>query len=321
MENPYLYKQHKILILQGTQKHNDYVDNAEIYIHLNSWTKKLKKLHEHLPIHFFGEIWYGSWKHQIKDYDVIIIFDALRDRDVISFIHKVNPSARIIVYYINKFKPGARNDPDNFKNMPCELWSFDKKDCEAKKMIFNPFCYDDVFSDPENQIAFSDPENLETELYDAFFIGVNKNRLSTLYKLKNLLEKYQYRTKILVKTDKHSSYKNIPDEAKTLLIDYSIEYKDVIKFIRQSKCIIEIQCPGQNGLTLRAMESIFFKKKLITDNFDILNYDFYQKENIYLMGHDPEERLETFLLSPFKPVAENIIRQYTWEAWLERFFK
>ena len=48
-----------------------------------------------------------------------------------------------------------------------------------------------------------------------------------------------------------------------------------------SRSIIEIEDIDQNGLTLRSLESIFFGKKLITDNRDIVNYDFYKKENIY----------------------------------------
>lgn len=317
--NQYQYKQHKILVLQGTKTQNEHVDVDDIYKNVNSFTKILKKLHEHLPIPF-KEIWYRGWKRRIKKYDVIIVFDGLRGRDVIKYIHKVNPSARIIVYYVNKFRNGAKNDPENFKDLPCELWSFDKNDCERVQMRHNPFCYDDVFSDEENRKAFHNKEGVGQDVYDAFFIGVDKNRLATLLKVKALLEKYQYKTKIILKKAKNLPYKNLTEEERSILTERGIGYNDVIKYIHQSKCIIEIEDVGQNGLTLRSMESIFFKKKLVTDNHDILNYDLYKQENIFILGYDAEERLETFLKIPYEPVNEDIIRQYTWGAWLDRFF-
>lgn len=313
------YTQHQILILQGTKTQNKHVDVANIYIPFNPFRKVLRKLHEHVSVPF-KEIWYGDWKQKIKNYDVIIIFDGLREKDIITYIHKINPSARIIIYYINKFKPGAKNDPKKFKDLPCELWSFDKGDCEKEQMQFNPFCYDEISVNEENRHAFNN-KNMGVELYDAFFIGVDKNRLATLIELNKLLEKFQYQTKIIVRKDKNKTYHDLPKEEKIILTDSTMAYKDVIKLIHQSKSIIEIQAKGQTGLTLRAMESIFFKKKLITNNYDILNYDFYKKENIFLWGYDSKRRLETFLLTPYKPIDEDIVQRYTWEAWLERFFE
>lgn len=313
------YKQHKILVLQGTKTQNEYVDVDDLYNNVNAFTKIIKKLHEHLPIPY-KEIWYRSWKKRIKDYDVIIVFDALRGRDVIEYIHKMNPSARIIIYYINKFRNGAKNDPENYKDLPCELWSFDKNDCERVQMHHSPFCYDDVFSDEENKQAFYNKEATGQDVYDAFFVGVDKNRLSTLLKVKKLLESYQYKTKIILRKAKNVVYKNLTDEERYILTEQGIKYNEVIKYIHQSKCIIEIEDIGQNGLTLRPMEAIFFKKKLITDNHDIMKYDLYKQENTFILGHDVEERLATFLDSPYEPVDEEIIRQYTWEAWLDRFF-
>ena len=313
------YQNHRILILNGTKTINEYVSVADIYIHFNRYTKILRKLHEHTSIPF-EEVWYGEWKQRIKNYDVFIIFDALREKDIITYIHKINPAARIIIYYINKIKLNAKNDPKNFMGLPCDLWSFDKGDCEKMQMRFNPFCYDDILVNEESRQAINNNENT-VEIYDAFFIGVDKNRFPTLVELNNLLKKYGYKTMIIVRRDRNKKYQSLSGDESIILTNNTMEYKDVIKLIQQSKAIIEIQVKGQKGLTLRAMESLFFKKKLITDNLDILNYDFYKKENIFLLGHDSEKWLETFMLSPYEPVNDDIVHQYTWESWLERFFK
>ena len=174
MEKLNLYKQHKILILQGTKTQNEYVEIDDIYSRVNSFTKILLKLHQHLPIPF-KESWYSNWKNKIKNYDVIIIFDALRGRDVIQYIHKINPAARIIIYYVNKFRQGAKNDPENFKDLPCELWSFDKNDCERVQMRHSSFCYDDVFADEENKKCFYNKEGLVRKYMMLFLLELIKN--------------------------------------------------------------------------------------------------------------------------------------------------
>jgi hypothetical protein len=313
VSNVNCYKQHKILVLNGWDfsKHTEAVNSYGIYTEVNLFTKKIKKLHDHLPIPF-KKIWYGEWKNEIKNYDVLIIFDGLRGGDIIKYIHKINPTARIIIYYVNKFKE-KRNNPADFKKSPCELWSFDKNDCERIGMKFNHYFYNDDHYRKENIFC--------EKIYDALFIGADKgSRLKKLMELNCILEKYQYQTKNILVKAKNKSYKNLTDKEIAILTDKTIEYEDILKFVHQSKCIIEIQDTGQNGITLRAMEAMFFKKKLITDNLDVLNLDFYKRDNIFVLGYDKEERLETFLSTLYKPVNSDILKKYTWEAWLDRFF-
>ena len=83
---------------------------------------------------------------------------------------------------------------------------------------------------------------------------------------------------------------------------------------------MELQEQGQTGLTLRAMEALFFQKKLLTDNQEVLNCDFYRQENIFVWGQDDECRLADFLQVPYQKIPEETVSQYTWEAWLDRFF-
>lgn len=45
-----------------------------------------------------------------------------------------------------------------------------------------------------------------------------------------------------------------------------ISYQENLDNIRKSKCIVDVVQKGQIGLTLRPLESLFFKKKLLTNN-------------------------------------------------------
>ena len=84
---------------------------------------------------------------------------------------------------------------------------------------------------------------------------------------------------------------------------------------------------NQAGLTLRALEALFYEKKLITDNENIKEYDFYNSNNIFILKQDEElnakkkKELEDFLRKDFKIVSKEVKKQYTIENWLEKLIK
>ena len=71
-------------------------------------------------------------------------------------------------------------------------------------------------------------------------------------------------------------------------------------------------------MTLRPLEALQFKKKLVTDNKNIINYPFYRKENIFILGTDDIDQLYDFINSPYVDIGEDIIRYYHFENWLQR---
>ena len=315
----HLYQKHQTLILDGIPCENEYVQHAKLYAPCRGLKKSLRTLHEHTALPG-KNIWYEAWKQGLAKYDTVIIFDGIRGGDVVEYIHEHNPKARIIIYYVNKFRRDAKNDPQNFKKLPCELWSFDQGDCAREGMRHNAFGYDHVFLEADNQKALAASRVAEAAVYDAFFIGVDKSRLARLLALQQLLRKQDYRTKFILRKAARGSYVNLSPQAKEILVDQDIAYSEIINYISQSKCIVELQDPGQTGLTLRAMEALFFQKKLLTDNPEVRNCDFYRQENIFIWGLDEESRLTDFLHTPYQEVPAEVSRRYTWEAWLDRFF-
>ena len=84
----------------------------------------------------------------------------------------------------------------------------------------------------------------------------------------------------------------------------------------------------QTGLTLRALEALFFRKKIITDNQDIKKYDFYNENNIYVLENreneitkDEQKRIEKFLNKEFIEISEKIKNKYTLENWINKIAK
>ncbi|MBP5204804.1 oligosaccharide biosynthesis protein Alg14, partial [Candidatus Saccharibacteria bacterium] len=60
-------------------------------------------------------------------------------------------------------------------------------------------------------------------------------------------------------------------------------------------------------------------KKLITDNSNIVDYNFYRPENIFIIGKDDPGRLKDFISSPYKKINQKIVDYYEFENWIKRF--
>ena len=96
-----------------------------------------------------------------------------------------------------------------------------------------------------------------------------------------------------------------------------LAYNDVLKISARSKAIIEIVLPNQMGLTWRALEALFLKKKLITNNKNIKTYDFYNKDNIFIFGIDSISDLKSFINSPYVEIENSILKKYSFSTWIK----
>ena len=234
--------------------------------------------------------WYENWKKELNSYETVIIFAPLKDNEVINFIKSKNKNIRIIYWYWN---PVARVGylEDKF-HKHVELWSFDPRDCKKYGMNFNTTFYFKDIPLPENKIK-----------YDTFFVGLDKGRSSFLKELQDKIT-------VLGAT---TYFKIIPG------IKEKISYHKYLEFVSKTKCIIDITPGGQSGLTVRPMESIFFRKKLITSEVSIAGQDFYHEQNIFILGKDNDSRLKEFIESPYIPLEDAIINEYDFDRWLKRF--
>lgn len=55
-----------------------------------------------------------------------------------------------------------------------------------------------------------------------------------------------------------------------------------MKIISDSKCILDSSQDGQIGLAIWIIEYLGAKRKVITTNADVKNYDFYKEKNVYI---------------------------------------
>ncbi len=60
---------------------------------------------------------------------------------------------------------------------------------------------------------------------------------------------------------------------------------------------------------------------MITDNPNILNYDFYSPENICLIDPENIKISEDFFSKPYKPLDTAILGKYSLEHWIHNIIK
>lgn len=99
-----------------------------------------------------------------------------------------------------------------------------------------------------------------------------------------------------------------------------IPFKDLYKIYSESRCIVDIESIGQHGLTMRSIEMLGLKRKLITSNKDIVNYDFYDPDNILVIDRNNPKIDNKFFSRPYKELSDEIYKKYSLESWLQNVF-
>ena len=302
----------KTLVLYTQDGKNFFPDYSE-YCYLMPLYKKGNYIHRvyrkiifrfRLPLY---NILFSHWLSIISKVDTIIIFDTGNAPFIINWLRKKYPQKRIILWFWNSIKDTIK--PNLIDSSNIEMWSFDKSDCYNYGLKYNIQFFID-----ENLKCLNN--NVETNEVDVFYVGVDKNRAKLLYELKKIFDNnnisYNFN---LVK------YRNSTNDFN---IDYKapLKYLEVLEYIHKSKAIVDLVAEWQTGLTLRPLEALFLKKKLITNMKDIREYDLYNKNNIFIIGIDDNDTLVDFINSEFDETnRENLMKNYSFKEWLLNFNK
>lgn len=279
----------------------DNVDSLLLYKNKKIFNKIIRffGIHFFTPLLFFS---YGDWKYNIKKYDIIIVSSRKSAKYAIKYI-KNNSNCRVIVWYWNIVTKNEIN-PYYCKKQDVEVWTFDKCDADKYGMKFNDTYYFDC------QLK----DNKKEKKYDVFYVGLEKSdRIELINKLLCLFDSNSITYNINIVKLKKICLKNHN-------IKYSnyMPYNEVLNNISNCKAILDINISMQSGLSLRPMEALFFKKKLITNNIDIMKCEFYSPQNIFILGYDNIDKLSNFINGSYEDIDSKIINKYIFSNWLKR---
>lgn len=219
---------------------------------------------------------------------------------------------------------------DSVKNLPrskeiieCfdSIYSFDKPDCLGK-VKFLPLFYTEKYSKIANSKA-------EIEYFCSYIGTAHPNKFKCISEMSlKLKEKYpeQFIYHYIPSKFKYYYHKIKDSEYKHVhlsdLTTEKVSVNEIADILSRSVCVLDAPQVGQTGLTMRTLETLGAKKKLITANETIKDYDFYNPTNIYVYTTGEDfDFLSDFFTKPYEELPEEIYEKYSLKSWISTLLK
>ena len=254
-------------------------------------------------------------KDFMPDYIFFVNPDAVTKKSL-NNLKSIFPECKFILYMWDSVKnKGAEKIIECFDNK----YSFDSDDCDKYKMKFRPLFYADTFERKFPQSSFK---------YDVSFIGtVHSDRAKILWDIKDYCEKnnlnyyfYLYVPGKLLLYLRLLFNKDLRKWDKKYIHTESVKKEAVAKVSASTRCVIDINHPKQSGLTMRTIEMIGLKQKLITTNENIKNYDFYCEENQIAINRKKIVLDKEKMIQEYVEIPEEIYKKYSLSSWVNDIF-
>ncbi|SFG40334.1 hypothetical protein SAMN05216356_107127 [Oribacterium sp. WCC10] len=223
-----------------------------------------------------------------------------------------------------------------FKDARFKIYQWDSVATFSDQTRINPhfqdiYTFDPVDSENYNwnyrPLFFKREECVDTEekKYDLIFLcSMHTRRMQILLALKKVAEGYgkkvfsyiyvprlQYIKEAVLK--RNPLYKGASGE----LHFASLPMKDTVDVYNHTRCFVDYTFPQQNGLSMRTIESVGHKCKLVTNNRHVLDTDFYDPDNVCIYDPDDFDIPKEFLETPYHDIAKDVYERYSLEGFLE----
>lgn len=235
------------------------------HIHFSFFINSFVKL----PLQFLWRNQYSleSVKLDDKKKYSIIYTDISAGRTDIKYLSKLSllKNVTLVLIIVNTMKRREKILKSRLKFF-AYVFTFDKKDAEQYKFFYHPANY-----------SMHPMEREMNPITDAFFVGISKGRGEKLGEVFERLTDMGLKANFFI-----SGVKKGEKRYQGIHYNQWLEYKEVLKHIRETNCIVEIMEGKQEGLTLRAMEAICYNKRLLTNNKSIQAFPFYKSGYIQI---------------------------------------
>lgn len=158
-------------------------------------------------------------------------------------------------------------------------------------------------------------DNYETER-DFYFVGAHmSSRVGVINNFLRYVKENKYMADI------HVCGKGV--EKRTCYFDgvnlhnEFVSFEENLKRSRQSRVLVDFVIDEHSGLSFRTFEALGYRKKLITTNVKVLNYDFYHPNNILVWDGEDFSKLNDFLELPYYEIDIGIRQKYSFGNWIK----
>lgn len=292
----------------------DYINSLEFHHHKNIYykiknyfsktllNKNLKKINRDNKV-------LESFLNKVKEpQDYIFIIDPGDYNDFLIENFR-SQTKKLIGWNYDSIK--RKKIPQHFFDIFDKLYSFDRLD--ANKIDNLHFLPNFIYLKKQENI----PKNYKYKIY--MILDYDMYRINLLNKIANSIEKkadnflFQVKSKKLVGFHKNFEF-----------FKESKSFDEVSQFINDSEILLDLkkeQKYEQTGLSFRIFDSLAFQKKIITNNQDIKNYDFYNPNNIFILESiDQIDIPDSFINNRYEPIPDDIYEKYTLNNWCKIIF-
>ncbi len=183
------------------------------------------------------------------------------------------------------------------------IYSFSEKDAEDYKFLFQPDIYSEISTENSTEITS-----------DIFFAGNANDRADILNDLGQYMLDHGVNAHIYVQNTKDKD-KKVP---KGIHYNEWLNYASIMDENMHTNCILEVVGDRYTGMTLRTVEALCFKKKLLTNNSTIEHMPFYDHRSIRIFKNDDLGTIDPEFIKKKELVTYNYDNEYSPIAFCKR---
>ena len=191
-----------------------------------------------------------------------------------------------------------------------EIFSFDKKDAEEHgfKRITNYNYLYDYQTDTKAK-------------YDLVYLASFDSRMNKAIAIAEKVKSFGRKPQFFV-TGKKSWKKKLNNPYRDFMTfrRKRIQHKEIPELYSKSKAVLDLVRENQDGLSFRVFEAMALRRKLITNNKTIAEYDFYHPQNILLVDNDFKNLDSAFFDSGYHELTPETYEKYTLRNWVKTVF-
>lgn len=283
----------------------------------SAFHRALLKIHPAI-FHLRSKRYYQSIIEQNrgKDYDYILIIKCdMTPIRILKQFRQEFPKAKISLYLHDSIKniPRIRAKFKYFDT----LFSFDSDDCKQHpELKLRPLFYADPFRKKR--------DNATSYQYDICFLGtIHSDRFRIIQQIQDIAKNNHLKCFWFLYLQSHfiyHFYKALKKEFRGVP-ESSFSYKkmsasNIARVVDESRIVLDVQHPKQTGLTMRTIEMIGMNKKIVTTNYAIKDYDFYNPNNIAVIDRKNPNLDLDFLKKDYCPIPNEIYEKYSLRNWI-----
>lgn len=200
-----------------------------------------------------------------------------------------------------------------------KVLTFDIRDAEKYGWIYRPLFFDGKLI----------PEMMKKE-YDFSFTGsLHTNRLKILHTMidycrkRNLKLYYHiFSKKFIYLKKKYFDRDPAYLEARKSDVSFkTLSIEECYANYNNSKIVVDYTANEQTGFTMRTIECLGCKCKLLTNNKRIVEADFYNSDNIYVYDENDFHIPDYFIKSRYKELNKDMYEYYSLKEWINNIFE